>query len=166
MSHTDSHRLTDTHTYTHSPQISALLIVSLCVFAFSVTAIQSSLSSSIEPCARGGAGWKVMGKNGTQSRGGGGRGERDTVCRCHRGCIRVCIRKMGRAGGVTKQSLAQMGRAYMCVCVCRAMKRGCHLLLFRIERPITPTQLFGIQKCPPLFFLPLSFLLVLPFLPS
>lgn len=126
-----------------------------------MTAIQSSLSSSIEPCARGGAGWKVMGKNGTESWGAGGRGERDTVCR---GCERVCIRKMGRAGGVTKQGLAQMGRAYMCVC--GAMRRGCHLLLFRIERPYTPTQLFGIQKCPPLFFWPLSFLLVLPFLPS
>lgn len=80
-----------------------------------MTAIQSSLSSSFEPCARGGAGWKGMGKNGTESQGASGRGERDTVCRCHRGCERVCIRKMDRAGGVTKQSLVQIGRAYMCV---------------------------------------------------
>ncbi len=67
MTHKDTQTLT-------SPLISALLIVSLFLFAFSVTAIQSSLSSSIEPCAQGGAGWKVMGKNGTESGGGGGGG--------------------------------------------------------------------------------------------
>ncbi len=82
-------------------------------FAFSVTAIQSSLSSSIEPCVQGGAGWKVMGKNGTES----GRGERDTVCCCHRGCERVCIRKMGRAGGVTKAWRKWAVRICVCVCV-------------------------------------------------